>query len=230
MSTAIQDRIRALLSLANNNANINEANTAMALACQLAEKHRLDIATIEIRTGVAEEKPTKDGEAILSGGRIRTWKCILLSTILKNQGCSCYSSRNATSHEGVTSYYAYGRPSDLLIAREMFSWAMTEIEFVGVLFCKGKGKVYANSWYTGAVDGIREALKSGQNKAREGVCTTALALVDKRASEARAAMYAENNLRSKTFSRTSMNASAYNAGREVGSKMNLGSIGKMLSK
>ena len=230
MTNPIHERIRALLSLSKNNANINESNVAMILACQLAEKHRIEIASIEIATGKPEEIPEKATEAFLSGGRIRTWKCLLLTAILKHQGCACFSSRNETSHEGVTSYFAYGRPSDLLIAREMFSWAIIEIEFVGKLLCKGKGKVWANSWYSGAVDGFRASLQAGKEKARENVCnTTALVLVDKRHAEARAVMYAENNLRSKTFHRSSMNAAAYANGHSVGSKMRL-NVGKALTK
>jgi hypothetical protein len=224
MDIQIQEKIASLLRLAANNTNLNEANVAMAQAMKLAEKYRIEIAAINLDAEAETvEAVEKDFSPFISGGRIRNWKIYLLQAIVKAQGCACYSFRNARSHYGETSYYVYGRPTDISIARSMYNWALSELEFIGTLACKGKGKVYANSWYTGAVAGITTALDKGKEAAREGVSVTALAIVDERVKESDKVMRAEMKLKNRPFAKSShIDGEAYCAGRVVGSRMTFG--------
>lgn len=217
----IQKKIQSLLSLAKGNANENEAASAIAAANKLAEQYRIEIASLELAGETPVEDIEEAAESILSGGRIRSWKKLLLIAICKSQGCSCYSQRDMRSHHGTTSYYIVGRPSDIELSKKMFTWAMNELEFIGTLVSKGRGKRFANSWYNGAVDAISHGLKEGKEKARQDNCNiTALTVVDNRSKEASRWATKKHNLVVKTISRR-LDHNAYNQGYRSGQGMNV---------
>ena len=221
MDNSIQEKIKHLLSLANNNANENEASAAMAAANKLAEKYRIEIALLEVNDNSSTEEVIKAEEAFISGGRIRNWKVILLNSIVKSQGCVCFSTRNGRSHYATTNYYVFGRSSDIEISRTLFTYALNQLEFIGTLACKGKGKRYANSWYIGAVNAISEGLKKGKMEARQNVNTTALSIVDNRVKESDKVMRASLGKLSTKKLNSKINSEAYYAGHSVGSRMSL---------
>jgi len=214
--------------LAKHSQSEGEASNAMAAANKLAEKYRIEIASLELtgdNTSPVEEI-IEDTNPIISGGRIRYWKTILLNAIFESQGCDCIFKRNSRSHSGITSYYAFGRPSDIAIARNMFDFAVNQLDYIGKLVCVGKGKVYANSWYNGAVDGISQGLMTGKEKARRDAMqlgmTAALTVVDNRHQESKdATRRAYPRLRTVSIKRNNIAGSAYNDGKKVGSRMNV---------
>jgi hypothetical protein len=218
----IQDKIRRLLNLASNNANENEAAAAMSAANKLAEQYRIEIANLEV-SGNSEplEDIVDNDNPFISGGRIRNWKTILLDAIVQSQGCVTYLCRFGRGHHGITKYYVVGRSSDIEISRNMFNWALHELEFIGVLCCKGKGKRYANGWYNGAVAAISQGLKEGKEKARENVSTTALTVVDNRRKESENFMRKTHNLKTIVKRTSPLSAEGYRDGHAVGSKMNI---------
>lgn len=217
----IENKIRDLLKLGGGNANENEAAIAMAMAQKLAEKHRIDIATIELSNNEPIEIVEKSDMPFIDGSRIREWKTKLLSAIVRSQGCACYFNR-ISGRNGSSTWYVYGRPSDVAIARQMFQWALSELEMIGALFCKGKGKHYANGWYNGAVYAISQGLKLGKEKAREGVNTTALVVVDNREKESKNIMYQQLNLSKTKVYNNRFDSKGFNDGCRVGSRMNIG--------
>jgi len=219
----IQDKIRDLLRLSANNSSENEAAIAMAMAQKLAEKHRIDIAMVELSEKTEPvEAVEKDNDPFIEGSRIREWKTKLLQHIVKSQGCSCYYHR-LHGRDGNSTWYVYGRPSDVAIARQMFKWILAELEMIGPLFCKGKGRRYANGWYNGAVYAIAKGLEFGKEKAREGVNTTALVVVDQRAKESEAVMNTKENLSLAKSYNNRFDVRGWNDGHRVGSRMNVGS-------
>lgn len=223
MDNEISIKIRKLLALGQSS-NENEAAAAMAAAQALMDKYRISVAEVEAATGEKKESIVKDDDPILAGGRIVTWKKTLLSAIVRNNGCHHWF--NHTHRD--TKYYICGRESDIQAAKYMFAYALSELARLNQIHCRGKGHVYSDSWYNGAVRGIAEKLNSQRqiDKIAAPTCS-AIVLVSNRADEAKSFLYKTiPGLKTVSYSWNGRgNSDAYNRGRAAGENINLSNKG-----
>ena len=213
MDQEVIAKIQKLMALGTSS-NANEASNAMAAAQAMMDKYRISMAELEEKTGEKKEKPIRDAEPFFEGARITSWRKYLIGYITKFNDCAYYHSSGYRN----TTYYVFGRESDLATARYMFAFAESEIARLCKLHCKGKGHVYADMWCTGAVAGINEQLKAARTVTQAAVTTTAMVLLNERQAESRTAMYEMvPGLRPSTFvSHSRGSADAYNHGKVIG--------------
>ena len=99
MANKIEDRIRKLLRLAADNANVNEAANAFAAAQELATRHALDLDNL---TDVSEEvEPPREVENIEDRwieqwGKAVPWKLTIAGAVARANGCDEYYLSGST--------------------------------------------------------------------------------------------------------------------------------------
>ncbi|MFZ4768569.1 MAG: DUF7168 domain-containing protein [Ferruginibacter sp.] len=222
MENDIALKIKKLLKLGESN-NANEAANAMVAAQSLMDKYRISVAEVEAQTGTKQENIAGDTQPILCGGRIMTWKKVLLSALVKHNGCAHYLRH---AHRDAQ-YFVFGRPSDIDTLRYMFAYAVSELGRLSILHCKGQGHSFHDSWYNGAALGIVEKLNLDRKAASQTDNSTAIVLVSNRENEALSAMRSNIRLgasKAQTWNGR-FNSDAYANGKAVGSNMNLSSKG-----
>jgi hypothetical protein len=174
METAqILAKIKALLKLASNNANENEANAAFALAQQLQTKHRINQAELD-----AAETLIFVQESVAESTNICTWRNTLMCNIVALNSCQClWVQKN-----NIKSLVVFGQRSnvDLCIAlyisiaaqimwRTKFAMQQRNGEKLGA-------KTYANNYRIGIIDTVSRRLKEVHTKELSQHQTAAIVL------------------------------------------------------
>jgi hypothetical protein len=236
----ILDRVRALLALAEGNANANESANAMAQAQKLIEAHRIDQAALSLESGSPEEHEELDTDTLDGslGRNVPEWRWTLASSLAKANGSFAFMWKD---HEGTSSFKIAGRPSDATTVRYLYSYVSREIDRLALEACrerslpKGAAKSWANNFRIGAAREIAARVLQAQRDAQAAATAaaapgtalvlvrTAIARVQAQAREARAHATAAHRLVTKKVGGGSnYNPEARNAGQRAGKNIDLG--------
>jgi hypothetical protein len=186
---AIIGKIRRLRELAKKNDNANEAAAAAAAAEKLLSEHQIEEAALEVEEGPCGGDLIENrGES--EGPRLVYWKSYLLGAIGKMHGCThCYEHVKGKAGKGPRyTPLLYGRPEDIAIVRDLYSWLVKEIQRLTDVVGKGRGLEWRDSYRMGCQYGIAHAMQAAQREARRQAPSTALAVIDARLAVAQKAL------------------------------------------
>lgn len=227
----IKARVVKLLATATSD-NENEAAVAMSMAQTLIEKHKLSMAELsEVDAAQIEgEAIIKDETPIFAAGRISTWKSQLVHYIAQINGCRLVKYLNqgySQGRERGSKLVIFGRPSDIANTRYLLAFAITQLMRLSPA---GRGKEYANSWYLGAVQGIRQQMEAAKRKVQEGASSYALVKLDNRAKEVDTFISDTiGKLRKGSSAQSNINWDAYGQGQTAGRNLDLNNRSRIKS-
>jgi|JI10StandDraft_1071094.scaffolds.fasta_scaffold06004_41 hypothetical protein len=223
MSSSIIEKIQKLLALSKSD-NQNEATVAAATAYKLILKHNISQAELEVNGETPEEIIKGFNTPIYQTGRQIPWKVSLVNVLSKHYGCTCFVNQTYPNRRKFSTFVLVGRISDIEAAVYMFSWLSTKIQDLSDVFCKGQGKIFAQSYCAGFVAGVDEQMNKAKVELRLGVSSSALMVLDNKVAEADKFMRSTTNLdtRKQPASKVKVKVDAYGAGRSHGTQINLG--------
>lgn len=237
MSEHILTKVKRLLALSNNNANVNEAASAYKLAQKLLSENRLSMADVDSIGDNVEEEIKKGEEGLYVGKRAITWKGSLAVGISECNGCHVHWGRvYVPGKGGCKKLTLIGRPSDIAIVQWLYHSVVSQIDSLckaAMIMNGGGGKTFSNNFKHGAVSAVVARIKEAKQEVDQKYNGTAALVLVKNKDEAVAAYVkkAFPNLRStKTTSRYDSNG--YNEGKRAGGRVNLsrGGLGAGKSK
>lgn len=199
MMNPIIEKIKKLQALATSS-NQHEAISAAKLADKLIAAHRISEEELAQVSGNAfQETPERYHSPLYVAWRITEWRMQLGFVLARHYGCAGYQKSNyettinGDSHK-VTRLWIVGRKSDCEIVDYLYDWVSNKIEALSKKECRGQGRIIANSYCVGFVEGIRQQLALQKAEiARQAEIenkSTALARVENRGNESYRAMYA----------------------------------------
>ena len=152
-----RDRIQALLTLAQHpNTPQAEAETALALASKLMQKHGLS------ESDIADSAPAEDTEVVirtfLIGGPYRVRRKDLLWHIARLHSCAGY--RGFDDDDDNCVMVLYGRDSDITAAYTLFCAA----DLLGARVLPRGDRSWRTAWWNGFTQGIVEALNTSRKE------------------------------------------------------------------
>lgn len=152
-----RERIQALLSLAQHpNTPQAEAETALALASKLMQKHGLTASDIPDSTHTNEDTTVVEKIYVVRGP-YRVRRINLLWHIAKLHSCAGY--RSFDDDEGCV-MHVFGRESDITAAYTLFCAA----DLLGARLLPRGDRSWRTSWWHGFNQGIVEALGSAKKE------------------------------------------------------------------
>ncbi len=202
-----RDRISALLALAQHpNTPQHEAETALAMASKLMQKHGLTES--DVADARAMEDTTVVMEKVRVGGRYRVRRLGVLYAIALLHSCSCYREFD---QDDECVLVMYGRASDIFAARTLFAAA----DAMGARLLPRGDRSYRVAWWQGFQSGITEALTTSRKEFITETPGAGLVLADrmKRADNEKRATAPP--LRT-TYSYVGGSADAYGSGKSAG--------------
>lgn len=153
------DKVKKLLRLAERTNSEGEAAAAAAAAQKLIERHKLDVAALDLSE--AHEAPVEAPEkATLDGAEGRRNKCAwrgsLASGIARANACRVYWTGPRLQ--------IVGAPSDVATVRYMYAYLVREIDRLAET--KSGGKAWLHAWRMGAVATVSQRLRDAREEAR----------------------------------------------------------------
>jgi len=153
------DKVKKLLRLAERTNSEGEAAAAAAAAQKLIERHKLDVAALDLSE--AHEAPVEAPEkATLDGAEGRRNKCAwrgsLASGIARANACRVYWTGPRLQ--------IVGAPSDVATVRYMYAYLVREIDRLAET--KSGGKAWLHAWRMGAVATVSQRLREAREEAR----------------------------------------------------------------
>lgn len=249
--TTIEQKITKLLRLAAGNANIHEASAAFAQAQALADRHAIDLETMRVERAEKRDAATAERVEraeitrveIHAPGRTRSaWRGSLASAVARANGCRVYT---AQSHKratmGLTAIWVYGPADRLELVRTLYHWIHAQVERLGAVYARGKGRSAGRDFRLGAVHEVSQRLRAEREKtltaaradayARGGETalarvSTALATLD-RSAEVERYGRVSLGLRRGSALAGARGGSAYAAGRAAGRSVSTGPRGQI---
>ena len=224
-------KIQGLLKLADS-ANANEAAAAAGRAQALMDRFKIDAAMAELDTDedVVDEETIACADPLAEGVK-QNWKKCLADGISLANGCKILNSSGRI--------LIFGKPSDIMTVRYLFSFLVREIDRLCDLECKGCGRTYRNNYRMGAQSKIKERLKAQREELerelryKAGASATALVRVSdalaRRAVDLQRAhhvMYGQHRIRNSTI-RYRTDRGGREAGRRAGGRIGLGGKGSL---
>lgn len=214
-------KVQALRDLAARAGTIHEAQAAAAQADALLHKHRLSEAELQASGRVAPEAIVDDETPVfIAGQRMESWRTRIAATVADHYGCVAYTRRPAIAPVTI---HIVGRPSDLQIARYMFSWLSAEVERLALKEPGAARHLFKHGAVTGignVLDAQRKRTEAEHAKANGGVAGIVLASrVEEVVTWLRTANPNMGNARKATLSGTK---SDYDRGIEAGEAIHLG--------
>lgn len=148
--SAQHNRIKAMLNLAQHpNTPLAEAESALAMASKLMQKHGLSQS--DISTSHTGSDSTVVVERIRVGGLYRVRRQNILYTIALLHSCAGYRSEDETNECVVV---LYGRAADIFAARTLFAAA----DVMGARLLPRGDRSWRVAWWKGFQLGIEESL------------------------------------------------------------------------
>jgi len=144
-------KVRSLLRLAAS-ADANEAAAAAGRAQKLMDTFKIEQAMAELDT--SESEPDEETIACadpLAEGIRQNWKKCLANGIATANGCKILNSSGRI--------LLFGKPSDIMTVRYLYTFLVREIDRLCDLECKGCGRTYRNNYRMGAQSKVVERLK-----------------------------------------------------------------------
>lgn len=216
MEASILRTVKKLLALSHGTNNPNEAAAAMRAATKLIEEHRLN--TVELESESSGDKPIIEKEPIIEAGKIEKWQKYLVASLATTNGCDALAGRYMTRGYFVQYAILVGRPSDIAIVRELYTYLILELTRLYKADQRAD-YLHRGSWWDGAVFAVHAALESGKREARQGARSTAIVLVDKRAQDvADLLKKALPKLRTRTVKASPVEALSFHKGSAAGRK------------
>lgn len=233
----VLNKIKKLLELSKSS-NLNEAESAAAMAQELMFAHKIEVADLEVETGQARpEDPIV--EELLEGSdeskRASTWRSVLCNTIADAFGCHVWRV-NGTSKINV-----FGRASDVQTMRYMHGYLARELQRICEAGWQGErgqttahGAIWKRSFYLGAIKTIGQRLKDQHGEQERRFAATgcqALVLVKRDAAaveEAWKVKFKKSGFQKGRRVDGRQSSDAYELGREAGRKVSLGGSGRGL--
>lgn len=221
--SSVIDRVKKLLALTTSS-NANEAAAAAAVANKLIDQYRLAASELETSSEDHEEV-FEDSAPLYESGRITQWKSSLACHLAKHYGCAIYNAKGFRQNL----FKLVGRKSDIEIIRYMFSWLSIEIDRLSDQASKGRGfnrsagKVFSNSFCSGAVVGISNQLETSRKEVAQTVSSVAMVRLNLRLEEAIDFMNDAHKLKkTNNNSKSYFDRGAYEAGKVRGQSIHLG--------
>lgn len=214
--TSIETKLKALLNLAANASTEGEAQAAAAQAAKLAEKYRIDVATLP---GGTVDDARKADDPLYSMGQRKAWQMQLAGTLSRANNCKIlYVEKRGANGRAVSTCEIFGTVSDVAIVRHMFAFLVATLTRLAMRY----GRKERNSFLLGAVVGIREQLDTAKEETRRGVESAALVRIDAAADRAAAEMHRLHPRTSPVGTVGPSNRAGYGAGRAAGAGLHLG--------
>jgi len=224
-------RVRKLLDRAQS-PNEHEAATALRMAQELMEKHRIDEAEIGRHTGDAR---FDDGTVIAQRDELEQWREYLASWICRLNDCWPYVAKQAFHDDQgrvVThrdSLCAVGTPEDLSVASYMTAYAERAVESMSREAWDGYSRIFGQKGRDGFVDAFCHGaaqrfvtrLKQRREELRMGAPETAIARLDQRIHDAEKAAKDGENIAPPNMQQRYVDMAGYRLGWEQGQKINL---------
>ena len=153
------DKVKKLLRLAERTNNEGEAAAAAGAAQRLIERHRLDVASLDLSE--AHEAPVEAPEqTVLDGAEGRRNKCAwrgsLASGIARANACRVYWTGPRLQ--------IVGAPSDTATVRYLYAYLTREIDRLADT--KSGGKAWVHAWRMGAVATVSQRLREARESVR----------------------------------------------------------------
>lgn len=224
-------RVRKLLDRAES-PNEHEANTAMRMAQDLMERHRIDEAEIGRHSGDAR---FDEGTVIAQRDELERWREYLASWTCRLNDCWPYVARQAFHDDrGVVvkhrqSLCAVGTPEDLSVASYMTAYAERAVESMAREAATQFRKVYGAKGIDGFVDAFCHGaaqrfvsrLKQRREELRMGAPETAIARLDQRIVEAERAARDGDDIAPPDPTQLYVQSEGYRLGWQSGEAINL---------
>lgn len=228
----VLDRVRRLLALAERGGTEHEAAAAAAAAQRLIDRHRLDVALLDVDQEDEAAPPEAIGDVVLDDSMKRrvTWRGTLAGGCARAQGCRVYWSPVG----GVYAIRIVGAPARVAAAASLYSYLVREVERLGTVEGAGHGRAWAHAWRHGCAARLRERLteaaRAAVEEARAGATGAelvrverALARIDPGTEGSRVDAWMRAQLKLTPGRRASVSCSdGWNAGKRAGDRMGLG--------
>ena len=202
-----RDRIQSLLALAQHpNTPQHEAETALAMASKLMQKHGLT------ESDIADARAVEDTEVVMEsvrvGGKYRVRRTSVLYAIATLHSCSSY---RAYDEDDECVLVIYGRASDIFAARTLFAAA----DAMGARLIPRGDRSYRVAWWQGFQSGITEALSASRKEFITETPGAGLVLADRMQRAEREKRATAPPLRT-SYSYVGGSADAYGSGKSAG--------------
>lgn len=153
----VVEKIKKLLTLAQNNSNLEEATAAAEKAQALMEKHRIEQAVLDMRDALGVE-PLQDG------GLPNAWKVFLAYVLAKHNGCYLIKS---DAYDRDNKLLLVGESQDTRSVQSLYKYLAVEFNRLcfDAIMCYQKmtgqlpSKAYVESFFTGATQAVDARLK-----------------------------------------------------------------------
>lgn len=166
----ILSKARKLLRLKERAGTKAEALAAARALARLLDKHRIEVAELEVADRQAPEGFTANKtQPLYEYKRVTPWRRELGFALCKHFGVALWQ-RTKLHRKGVPSDHSMcmcGRPSDIELVRSMYNWLTSEIECLSVGACSGMSRSYANSWRRGFAYGVHKQLEDLRSELSE---------------------------------------------------------------
>lgn len=209
-----RDKIQALLTLAQHpNTPQAEAETALALASKLMQKHGLS------EHDVADAKKTEDNTIVVRRfavyGPYRVRRQNILYAIGLAHSCAGYRTDD---EDDACVVVFYGRDVDITAAYTLFGAA----DMMGQRLLPKGGRSYRTSWWQGFQRGITEALAGAKKEFIAETPGSGLVLAD-RMKRAKDELRAKGPRLTGGYSYSDTSSGAYSSGHSAGRGFSSGS-------
>lgn len=153
MST-MAEKVAALLRLAGNNPNVNEAQAALEKARALMMEHHLEERDLP---GFQQHREAVEIDIDTRIGEFPAWMGTLALTIAQAFRCDVYYASNVDDHmRRRTHIRVIGLPEDVAVVAELFPWIRGAAINLGVRYVQANGG-QAEDYYIGFAVGIKRA-------------------------------------------------------------------------
>lgn len=207
---SILEKIRRLYALARCTTE-GEARAALAAADRLVQEYRIAQAELDPRP-----KFGLDPEP-MHVGRASTWRVFVMGALCKRYGC------HMVRDQRTGRCLAFGTADDTAIVRLLFNRVSRQVDAMTARECRGKGRLYADSFRTGIAVALIRMLQAPPGSASPALGSgTALARIDSRSAQAEAALREKFALTQWKLPERNLNETAFDAGKAAGKHLHLG--------
>jgi hypothetical protein len=200
------EKIRALLARANHpNTPLAEAETALALASKLMQKHGLGEGDLALGQ---EDDITVTMERVRITGPYRVQRTNVLYEIAKVHSCAGYRDFDENN---ASIFVVFGRASDVRAVRTLF----TAADLLGARTLPRGSRSARTAWWQGFREGLGQALAVSRAEFLHDTPGAGLVLADRKARAESEMKVAAPPLR-KTYSYSDAASGDYQSGRTTG--------------
>lgn len=211
--SGIREKVRAILERANHpNTPQAEAETALALAYRLMQKHGIDESEL-----ARNESRAVISKTIRIAGPYRVRRSTLFHIIATHTGCATYRDMETGSTKEVT-MVAFGLTGDLFALETLYAAA----EMLALRSMPTGDRTFRTAWWHGFCAGVDKTLQAESTSIIVETPGAGLVLLEKKE---RATFTMRATTPGLSAGRTSYVADrdAYSAGRQAGSRFSTGS-------